>query len=501
MPDKLTELKARLAEVDDLENAAALLEWDQLTMMPLGGASGRADQSATLQKIAHEKFIADEMGRLLADLDAEFQEAPAENDDTALVRVANRLYRRQTQIPTQLVAEIVQATSIGQSIWAEARAQSNFQAFLPQLEKIFDLKCQVAACFPEAASPYDALLEDYEPGATTAQMRAMFDELKRELPPLVQAIATNSTGHEGDILHGDFDAERQWNLSLRAVEQLGYDFNQGRQDKTVHPFETSLGLHDVRITNRVRRDHLTACLMGSLHECGHALYDLGYPDRYARSPLGHSASLGIHESQSRLWENLVGRSRGYWQFFFPQLQAAFPQQLAGQTAESFYHAVNTVQPTFVRVEADEVTYNLHTLLRFEMEVDLLEGRLEVKHAPEAWNAKVKDYLGLTVTEDRLGVLQDTHWASGLIGYFPTYTIGNLASAQFFNKAVADVPSIPDDIAQGRFAGLLGWLRQNVHQHARKYLPGDLVHVATGEPLSAGPYLAYIKNKYRELYRL
>ncbi len=283
MPDKLTELKARLAEVDDLENAAALLEWDQLTMMPAGGAVGRADQSATLQKVAHEKFIADEVGRLLADLGAEFKDAPAENDDAALVRVAARLYRRQTQIPTQLVAEMVRATSIGQSIWAQARAESNFQAFRAQLEKIFDLKRQVAACFPEAASPYDALLEDYEPGATTVQMRAMFDELKRELPPLVQAIAANSTGHEGDLLHGDFDEQTQWDLSLRAVEQLGYDFNRGRQDKTVHPFETSFGLYDVRITNRVRRNHLTACLMGSLHECGHALYDLGYPDKYARS--------------------------------------------------------------------------------------------------------------------------------------------------------------------------------------------------------------------------
>jgi len=501
MTDKLTELKARLAEVDDLENAAALLEWDQLTMMPPGGADERADQTATLQKIAHEKFIADEVGQLLADLGAQLKDAPAENADAALVRVASRLYRRKTQLPTRLVAEMVQATSIGQSIWARARAQNDFQAFLPQLEKIFDLKRQVAACFPEAASPYDALLEDYEPGATTTQVRAMFDELKRELPPLVRAIAAHSTGHEGDILQGDFDEQAQWDLSLRAVAQLGYDFNQGRQDKTVHPFETSFGLHDVRITNRVRRDHLTACLMGSLHDCGHALYDLGYPDKYARSPLGHSASLGIHESQSRLWENLVGRSRGYWQFFFPQMQAAFPQQLARQTPESFYRAVNTVRPTFVRVEADEVTYNLHTLLRFEMEVDLLEGRLEALHAPEAWNAKVADYLGLTVTEDRLGVLQDTHWASGLIGYFPTYTIGNLASAQLFDKAVADVPSIPDDITHGQFAGLLGWLRQNVHQRARLYLPADLIHVATGEPLSAKPYLAYLKTKYAELYRL
>lgn len=501
MQDKLNALKARLAEVDDLENAAAVLEWDQLTMMPPGGASGRADQFATLQKIAHEKFTTDEIGGLLADLGDQFQDGPAEEDDAALVRVAARLYRRKTQIPSRLVSEMYQATSLGQSIWAQARAQSNFQAFLPQLEKIFELKRQVAACFPEAQTPYDALLDEYEPGASTAQVRAMFDELKRELPPLVQAIADKSTGHGDAILHGDYDEQTQWNLSLRAVEQLGYDFRQGRQDKTIHPFETSFGLHDVRITSRVRRDHLTACLMGSLHECGHALYDLGYADRFARSPLGHSASLGIHESQSRLWENLVGRSRPYWQFFFPQLQATFPQQLAAQTAESFYRAINTVRPTFIRVEADEVTYNLHTLLRFELEVDLLEGRLQARHAAEAWNDKMKEYLGLLVTEDRLGVLQDTHWAGGLIGYFPTYTIGNLASAQLFNKAVADRPSIPADIAHGRFGTLLDWLRQNVHQHARKYLPADLIRVATGEPLSARPYLAYLKTKYGELYKI
>ncbi len=501
MPNKLDVLKSRLAEVDDLENTAALLEWDQLTQMPPGGASGRADQTATLQKIAHEKFIDAEVGQLLADLTAQYQGAPADDDDAALVRVAARLYRRKTQIPPKLVQAMAQATALGQAIWARARAQNDFAAFLPQLEKIIDLKRQVAACFPEAASPYDALLEDYEPGATTAQIRTMFDELKRELPPLVQAIAQRATGHEDDIIHGDYDEATQWALTHRAVEQIGYDFSQGRLDKTVHPFETSFGLHDVRITNRVRRDHLTACLMGSLHETGHALYDLGYPDKYARSPLGHSASLGIHESQSRLWENLVGRSRAYWQFFFPQLQAAFPQPLAGQTAESFYRAVSAVRPTYIRVEADEVTYNLHTLLRFELEVDLLEGRLEPRHAPAAWNARFKEYLGLDVPEDRLGVLQDTHWASGLIGYFPTYTIGNLASVQLFNKAVADHPSIPDDIAHGRFGALLGWLRQNVHQHARKYLPGDLIHIATGEPLSARPYLAYLKKKYGELYGL
>ena len=500
MQEKLGELKARLAEVDDVENAAALLEWDQLTMMPPGGAEGRSYQFATLQKLAHELLTADEVGRLLDDLGPGYTDAAADDDEAALVRVATRQYRRQTRIPAALVAEVSQATSLGQQIWAQARQDNNFQAFLPQLEKIFDLKRQVAACFPEAETPYDALLDEYEPGMRTSQVRSMFAELKQHLLPLVQAIAQKPPIDDA-ILRQDYDEQAQWAISVRAIQQFGYDFNYGRQDKSVHPFCTSFGLRDVRVTTRVARDQLASCLMGSMHECGHALYDLGYPDKYARSPLGHSASLGIHESQSRLWENLVGRSHGFWEFFYPQLQAAFPAQLSAVSVDKFYRVINRVKPSFIRVEADEVTYNLHTLLRFELEVDMLEGRLQARHAPQAWNAKCKEYLGLDVPDDRHGVLQDTHWGGGLIGYFPTYTIGNLASAQFFAKALADVPSIPEDIRHGRFDTLLGWLRQNVHRHGRKYLPADLVKVATGEPLSARPYLAYLDKKYGELYGL
>jgi carboxypeptidase Taq len=501
MQDKLRELKARLAEADDVENAAAVLEWDQLTMMPPGGAEDRSYQYATLHKIAHEMLTTDEVGHLLEDLGAVYRDAPADDDDAALVRVATRQYRRQTQIPAALVGELSQATSLGQEIWAQARRDNDFQAFLPQLEKIFDLKRRVAACFPEAETPYDALLDEYEPGMRASQVRAMFAELKQHLLPLVQAIAAKPPVDDS-ILHVYYDERTQIDVSLQILQLFGYDLKFGRQDKSVHPFETSFGLHDVRLTTRVDSHNLTMCLMGSMHECGHALYDLGYPDKYARSPLGHSASLGIHESQSRLWENLVGRSRGFWEYFYPQLwKKHFPLQLGGVGLEDFYRAINAVRPTYIRVEADEVTYNLHTLLRFELEVDLLEGRLEARHAPQAWNEKYKEYLGLDVPEDRVGVLQDTHWAGGLIGYFPTYTIGNLASAQFFAKALADAPAIPEDIRRGHFDTLLGWLRQNVHRHGRKYLPADLIKVATGEPLSARPYLAYLSQKYGDLYGL
>ena len=500
MPAKLDELKARLAEADDLENAAATLEWDQLTMMPPGGAEDRSNQYATLQKLGHELFTRDEVGQLLADLGPEYQDAPADDDDAAYVRVATRIYNHKTRIPAALIGEMSQATSLGQQVWAEARANSNFEAFRPHMERIFELKRQVAACFPDVLSPYDALLDEYEPGAHAAQVREMFDELKRELVPLVRAIAERPPTDD-TVLRQHYPEDQQWAVSKQVIQKFGYDFNNGRMDRAVHPFCTSLGLRDVRVTTRVLPNFLPTCLMGSMHECGHALYDLGYPDKFARSPLGHSASLGIHESQSRLWENLVGRSRGFWGWFYPQLQAAFPAQLGQVEVQAFYRATNKVRPTFIRVEADEVTYNLHTMLRFELELDLLEGRLEARHAPEAWNDKVGEYLGLEVTEDRLGVLQDTHWSSGLIGYFPTYTIGNLASAQLFETALTDAPSIPDDIAHGRFDTLLAWLRENVHQHGRKYLPADLIQRATGKPLSAAPYIGYLRKKYSDLYSL
>jgi carboxypeptidase Taq len=269
----------------------------------------------------------------------------------------------------------------------------------------------------------------------------------------------------------------------------------------VHPFCTSFGLRDVRVTTRVDRHYLPTCLMGTMHECGHALYELGFPARFARSPLGHSASLGIHESQSRMWENLVGRSRGFWEVFYPTVQAAFPENLANVGVATFYRAINTVKPSYIRVEADEVHYNLHTLLRFELEVELLEGTLEARHAPEAWNAKFKEYLGLDVPEDRLGILQDVHWSAGLIGYFPTYTIGNLASVQFFEQALRDRPALAGELAAGQFGGLLTWLRENVHCHGRKHMPADLVRLVTGEALTARPYLNYLRKKYGELYGL
>jgi carboxypeptidase Taq len=318
------------------------------------------------------------------------------------------------------------------------------------------------------------------------------------LVPLVQAIATYPPIDDA-MLRLDYDEQKQWDTSLYASQQLGYDLERGRMDRSAHPFCTSFSAGDVRITTRVARKYLPTCLMGTLHETGHALYEQGFPERYRRTPLGHSASLGIHESQSRLWENLVGRSRGFWRWFYPHLQSVFPENLGAVDGEAFYRALNVVRPSFIRIEADELTYNLHIMLRFELEVELLAGRLEAKDAPEAWNAQFEELFGLAVPSNRIGVLQDTHWAVGLFGYFPTYTLGNLGSAQLFEKAVADLPGIPAGFERGDFSALLGWLRQNVHAHGRKYRPADLMRVATGQPPTARPYLQYLWQKYQGIY--
>ena len=500
MPDKLNELKTRLAEVDDLHQAAALLDWDQQTQMPPAGAQARAEQSATLQKIAHEKFTAEAVGRLLDELGQHYAGAPAEDDGAALVRVAGRRYRRQQAIPAALVEEMAQVTSLAQPAWAKARADNDFGHFLPHLEQIYDLKRQEAACFPEVETPYDALLDDYEPGMRTTQVRAMFDELRAPVVVLLAAIAAQPPVDDG-VLRRDYDEQQQWDVSVDVLKRFGFDMRAGRQDKSVHPFCTSFSPGDVRLTTRIDRQYLSTCLMGSMHECGHGLYEQGLPMQHRRSPLGHYASLGIHESQSRMWENLVGRSRGFWGWYYPQLQAAFPSQLGDVPLDTFYRAINKVQPSFIRVEADEVTYNLHTMLRFELEVALLEGSLAAKDAPAAWNAKFKEYFGIDLPDDRRGILQDIHWSAGLIGYFPTYTIGNLASVQFYEKAVAEVPGIPDDIARGEFSALLTWLRENIHCHGARYLPADLVEKVTGQPLTAAPYLRYIRGKYEGVYGL
>jgi carboxypeptidase Taq len=500
MEDRLQLLKGRLAEVTDLISAGAILEWDQQTYMPPGGASGRAEQLGTLSKLAHEKMTSDEMGQLLAEAGQQVKGLEPDSDDNRLVGVALREYTRRKQIPTPLMAELTRTTAAAHTVWVRARAEKDFKAFQPSLEKIFDLKRQVADCFPVKESVYDPLLDEFEPDMKASQVREVFAGLKLHLVPLVKAVAAKPEIDDA-VLHQDYDEQKQWDFGLDVIRRFGYDFERGRQDISAHPFTTAFNLGDVRITTRVDPRFLSSALMSTIHESGHALYDQGFGPSLARSLLADGASLGIHESQSRLWENLVGRSRGFWRFFYPRLQATFPAQLQSVDPNIFYRAINKVKPSLIRVEADEVTYNLHTMLRFELEVDVLEGRLAVKDLPAAWNAKVKDYLGLDVRDDSLGVLQDVHWSAGYIGYFPTYTLGNIASVQFFQKACQDMPMIPSDIERGEFRTLLTWLRENIHRHGRKYTPTELIQRVTGGPLNAEPYVNYLKHKYTEIYEL
>jgi carboxypeptidase Taq len=497
----LEDLKSRLAQISDLENAAAVLSWDQQTYMPPGGAAGRAEQLGTLAQLSHELFTAAETGTLIERAAAETVAADADSDDAALVRVARRDYDRAVKLPAELVAEMARTRTLAQEVWAKARSENDYPAFAPWLEKNIQLTRRAAECWGYKERLYDALLEQYEPGTTTAQVEAMFAELKPGLVSLVKAIVERGAPIDDATLHRDYDETRQREFSERLVRAIGYDFQRGRQDKATHPFCTTFSTGDVRITTRFDPRFLSQGLLASVHEAGHAMYEQGSPAEFDRTPLRGGASMGVHESQSRLWENLVCRGEPFWRHWFPELQAAFPDALADTDADRFVRALCKVTPSCIRVEADEVTYNLHVLLRFELENELLEGRLSVADAPAAWNAKMQAYLGLTPPDDTQGVLQDIHWSIGIMGYFPTYSIGNLLAAQLWEKATAEIPEIPNQLARGDCGPLLGWLRAKIHRHGRKYLPNELIHRATGEPVQSRAFLSYLTAKYTELYRL
>lgn len=501
MMGSLEQLRTKLAEITDLNGAVSLLGWDQHTYMPPGGAAARAEQLATLEKLSHEMFIADEVGELIEAASAEVSSLAYESDDASLVRVTRRDYEKARKVPPALVAEIARSTSTGMEIWVKARTDSNFRAFHPILQKIFVLQRELAKSLGYEEQIYDALLDRYEPGMRTSQIEKVFTDLKKELIPLVQAISERVESVNDTVLHRHYDAQRQWDFGIEVLKRLGYHMQRGRQDKSVHPFTTSFSVNDVRITTRIDENFLPSALFGTLHECGHALYDQGVSPALERTPLRGGASLGIHESQSRLWENLVGRSQEFWKFSYPRLVSLFPEALSDTTFEAFYRMINRVEPSLIRVEADEVTYNLHIMIRFELEVELLEDRLLVADLPEAWNSRMKRYLGVAPSNDAQGVLQDVHWSNGLIGYFPTYSLGNLISVQLFEKAKADCPDILDRIQQGEFGALLSWLQTHIHCHGRKFLPSELAERATGSSLQAEPYVNYLRRKYSEIYAL
>lgn len=496
-------LKARLGEVHALGGAAGVLGWDQQTYMPAGGAGARAEQLAVLGAISHRMATDDETARLLEGAEREAGGSSADDDTAAYLRVARRDFDLAVKIPTDLVAEMARVTTLAFEEWTQARGANDYARFAPWLEKVLELNRRVAQHLGYQGELYDALLDQYEPGMTAAQVRTMFETIKPDLVSLVRAVAERGPDAiDSSVLTRDFDEEAQKKFGEAVVTALGFDWSRGRQDRAVHPFCTSWTRGDVRITTRFDKNFLPTALFGSIHETGHALYEQGLAPRYDGNILEGGTSLGVHESQSRLWENLVGRSRPFWQRFYPDLQAAFPQALGDVSPEAWYRAINKVSPSLIRVEADEVTYNLHILLRFEMEVEMLEGRLSVADAPHAWNAKMQEYLGLTPPDDAQGILQDVHWSGGSMGYFPTYSVGNLLSVQFFEQADKDLGGqLAAQIGRGEFAPLRGWLEENIHQWGRKYQPHELIQRVTGGPLDPSPYLRYLKSKFGEIYGL
>jgi carboxypeptidase Taq len=501
MTENLERLNGRLAQIKRLGEVSELLGWDQQTYMPEGAAAARGEHSAALSRLIHDMFVDGETARLLSAAEAETAGADPDSDDVRLLAAVRRDYDRETRLPADLVSEISRHQAISHNVWVRARQENDFAGFAPSLEKMLDLTRRRAECLGYEAHIYDALLDAYEPSMRQADVARMFADIKPALVKLIADIAASVRPVDASLLHRGYPVEAQRKVTLDLAARFGFDFNRGRQDEAAHPFCSSFSRDDVRLTTRFDPAYLGQALYATLHETGHGLYEQGITAQYDPTWLGSAASLGVHESQSRLWENLVGRSRAYCEYAFPKLQAAFPDALGGETSEAFYRAVNLVRPSLVRVEADEVTYNLHIMLRFELECELLTGALAVRDLPETWNARMQAYFGIAPASDTEGVLQDVHWAEGLIGYFPTYALGNLISGQLWHAIRAQMPDIEASVRAGEFAALLEWLRANVHRYGRKYPPAELIYKATGEPLTSRYYLEYLTTKYADIYGL
>lgn len=497
----LAELRARLQEIDDIERAVDVLSWDQATYMPDGGAAGRARQMATLEKLAHARNSDPALGELLEKLRRYAEQESADSDNVALIRVAQRDYDRATRVPTSLMGEIANHLGLSYTVWANARPNNDFATVRPYLEKTLELSRRYAECFPEAAHIADPLIDSSDEGMTVATIRPVFAELRSFLTPLVAAIAAKPEV-DASCLFQHFPEADQWAFGESMIRNYGYDYNRGRQDKTHHPFMTRFNWGDCRITTRFEENYLGAGLFATLHEAGHALYEMGTDPSYDATPLGNGTSAGIHESQSRTWENMVGRSLPVWKHYYPKLQATFPEQLGNVDLRTFYHAINKVKPSLIRVEADEVTYNLHVIIRFELECELLEGKLSIVDLPEAWHARYQEYLGVSAPNDRDGVLQDVHWYVGLIGgAFQGYTLGNIFAGQFFAAAHQALPNLSTQLEEADFAPLHTWLRENIYQYGRKYTALELVERITNGPLELAPYKEYLTAKYSAIYNL
>ncbi len=498
---QLKELKTRLQEIRDLQSTSAVLGWDQHTYMPPGGGPARGRQMALLRRLSHERSIDPAIGRLLDDLTSYEERLPYESDEASIIRIARRDYERATKVPPEFMARFSEHTAASFQAWAEARPTNDFAKMVPYLQKTLDLSRQLADFFPGYEHIADPLIDFADYGMKASTVSAIFSDLREQLVPIVQAIAEQPVADDA-CLQQHFPREQQLAFGANVIRRFGYDFDRGREDESPHPFTTSFSINDVRITTRVNEDFLGDALFGSMHESGHAMYEQGIAPELEGTGLDSGTSSGVHESQSRLWENVVGRSRGFWRFFYPKLQEIFSEQLGDVSLDAFYRAINKVTPSLIRVSADEATYNLHVMLRFDFELQLLEGELAVHDLPDAWRERFQADLGITPPDDRDGVLQDMHWYYGRVGgMFQGYTLGNILSAQFYEAALDAHPEIPDEIEQGRFDTLHNWLREHIYQHGSKFTPAELVERITGGPLSAAPYVRYLSNKYGEIYEL
>jgi carboxypeptidase Taq len=497
--DPMKRLMDLSRDITRLNHIQAVLGYDQEVLMPPKAAAARGDQMAMISGLVHERIVAPELGRLTNQLWARRDRlSPA---DAANVRELRRTHLREKKVPRELVETLARTSSMAHQAWVKARKESDFRSFAPWLEKMFALKRRQADAIGYRVDRYDALLDQFEPGMTVRSLNPMFEQLRRDLVPMVRAIANAPKRPDTRLLTRFVPVDQQRALCLSVSKDMGFDTQGGRMDVTAHPFCSTLGAGDVRITNRYNQREPLASFFGVMHETGHALYEQGIEQKNVGTPMGEAVSLGVHESQSRTWENMIGRGRPFWKHYYRKLQKTWAPAYDGVDPEKFHFAVNTVRPSMIRVEADEVTYNLHILLRYEIERDMFAGKLKVKDLPRVWNQRMRQYLGIAPKNDAEGVLQDIHWSAGLIGYFPTYTLGNLYGAQIFDAARRAIPDLDARVARGDLATLREWLRVKVHRHGMRWLPADLIRQVTGKAPDASHYMRYLREKFGPLYGL
>ena len=494
-----------LLEASHLQGIEALLGWDQETYMPEGAGAARSEQVAYITTLMHSKLVGDPLKTALEELidlqTGELRIMTLSDRETRQLKEIWRDYRQESLLPTEFVTDLAKHASVSQQAWVRARKDNDFAFFEPFLTKMVQLQKEKANYLGVGATPYDSLLDQFEPDMTSEKVASLFTEIRARLVPLIQNIREVKHRVNGSVLTKEYDEDKQWDFGIAILEAIGFDSNIGRQDRSAHPFTTSTHPTDVRTTTRLRENDLKSALLSTLHEGGHALYEQGLPAEEYGNPLGQAISLGIHESQSRMWENLVGLSPSFWRYAYPKLQAKFPDQLRNTDRDMFFAAMNRVRPSMIRVEADEATYNLHIMLRFEIEKMLINEDFPVAELPQLWNEKMEEYLGVTPQTDSEGVLQDVHWSFGAFGYFPTYTLGNLYSVQFYNQAKQDLPGLDESCARGDFSTLLGWLREHIHSVGRGRKAEELVQEITGQALSAQPFMDYLEAKYKSVYSI